>query len=231
MNHDIIWKDIKGYEGVYEISNNGIIRRVIDHAPKKQHLDNVGYYAVSLWKDGVGKLIRVHRLLAEAFIPNPLNLPCINHKDENRANNSLDNLEWCTKAYNNTYGGKIDRMRSKKKKSILQKDRKGNVVKEWDSIKSAAATLGINETQISRYARGVIRGLYNGFYWEYKIPQVYKERKGKRIGKFDLDGNLIATFDSIMEASKSATVTSFTISNCVNGHTQTAGGYYWKQLS
>lgn len=230
MNHNVIWKDIKGYEGIYEISNTGIIRRVRDKVVKKQYLDNVGYYAVNLWKDGVGKQKRVHRLLAEAFIPNPLNLTCINHKDENRANNNLDNIEWCTKAYNNTYGGKIERTSNKIRKAILQKDKNNNIVKEWDSIKEAAEMLGINKTQISRYARGVIKGMYKGFYWEYKMPYFPKNKKGKRVGKFDLDGNLIETFESIMEASKSATVTSFTISNCVNGHTLTAGGYYWKQL-
>ena len=230
MNHDIIWKDVKGYEGIYEISNYGIIKNIKTNKIKKQSIDNVGYYVVSLCKNNISKLKRVHCIIAEAFIPNPNNYPCVNHKDENKLNNDIENLEWCTKGYNNRYGSRVKRITEKKKKKIFQIDSNGIVVKEWDSVKEAANTLGINGTQISRYARGVIKGTYKGYKWEYVIPFEYKSRKGKKIGKFDKDNNLIETFDSIMEASYSSTVSSFTISTCLNGRCQTAGGYYWRYL-
>ena len=230
MNHDIIWKDIKGYEGIYEISNHGVIKNKKTNKVKKQYIDCVGYYVVSLCKNNISKPKRVHCIIAETFIPNPLNLPCINHKDENKLNNNIENLEWCTKGYNNRYGSRVQRITQKRKKKILQIDSNGVTVKEWDSIKEAANELGCNETQISRYARGVIKGMYKGFYWKYTKPFEYKPRKGKKIGKYDKDGNLLEVFSSIMEASYSSTVSSFTISTCLNGRCPTAGGYYWRCL-
>lgn len=120
-----IWKDIKGYEGYYQVSNLGRIRSLDRYIatvgnpsgqrlirgkilrPSKRVMSNGkdGYYSVTLYKRGVDTLFNVHRLVAETFIPNPNNLPCVNHKDENKHNNMADNLEWCTIGYNNKYSG------------------------------------------------------------------------------------------------------------------------------
>lgn len=111
-----IWKDISGYEGYYQISNLGRVRSLDRYvatvgnpsgkrlihgkilSQSKRVMSNVedGYYSVTLCKRGVDTLFNVHRLVAETFIPNPNNLPCVNHKDENKHNNMADNLEWCT---------------------------------------------------------------------------------------------------------------------------------------
>lgn len=115
-----IWKDIRGYEGLYQISNLGRVKKLryeyVDtyksgrHRVFPEHLVAInlcknGYYMVDLRKHNEKrKRVYVHRLIAEAFIPNPNNLPCINHKDENRQNNSINNLEWCTYRYNVIYG-------------------------------------------------------------------------------------------------------------------------------
>ena len=100
-----IWKDIKGYEGIYQVSNLGRVyncryNRLLSTPTnrKKKYVD------VALNKNGVAKSYKVHRLVAEAFIPNPNNLPFVNHKDENPSNNCVDNLEWCTNEYNLNYG-------------------------------------------------------------------------------------------------------------------------------
>lgn len=106
-----LWKDIKGYEGVYQISNLGNIKSL----KRKTHIQNAtrikkekilklqlrnGYYVINLCKNGCRKAYSVHRLVAETFIPNPNNLPYINHIDFNTQNNSVDNLEWCTQKDN-----------------------------------------------------------------------------------------------------------------------------------
>ena len=108
-----IWRDIQGYEGIYKISNLGRVKSLnrIDslgrNVPEKIKaiVDNGnGYKVVNLKRNGKQKLFTIHRLVAKAFIPNPDNLPCVNHKDENKANNYANNLEWCTHEYNNNYG-------------------------------------------------------------------------------------------------------------------------------
>ena len=114
------WKDIKGYKGLYQVSNEGRVKS-LDHtivcdngkgvATKRQKGKirkftelAKGYKRVTLSKDGIEKQYSVHRLVAEAFIDNPENLPCVNHKDENPRNNIWTNLEWCTHKYNINYG-------------------------------------------------------------------------------------------------------------------------------
>ena len=110
------WKDIKGYEGLYKISNKGRVyniklKRFMGHESNK-------YMCVELGKDGKYKNYKVHRLVAQAFIPNPDNLPFINHKDENKLNNCVENLEWCTREYNVNYGTAIQRMKATKKRRV-----------------------------------------------------------------------------------------------------------------
>lgn len=112
---DEIWKDITGFEGLYQISNLGRVKCVEHKCPGrcgmrkvKEHImtpvkGSKGYFYVSLSKMDRGRTFTVHRLVANAFIPNPENLPCVNHKDEDKFNNNVDNLEWCTHLYNNTY--------------------------------------------------------------------------------------------------------------------------------
>ena len=100
------WKEIPGYEGLYEVSNKGNVRNVRRNKLLRLSKNNYGYIQVSLYKNGIKTGPKVHRLVAEAFIPNPDNLPMINHKDEDKTNNNVDNLEWCDVKYNNNYGTK-----------------------------------------------------------------------------------------------------------------------------
>ena len=123
------WRDIKGFEGYYQVSNLGRVKSLDRHVfagiganHKLQHIhgkilsqshDHKNYKRVILCIDGGIKLRLVHRLVAEAFIPNPNNYPIINHKDKNPSNNCMDNLEWCTYKYNNEYDGRIEKCRHK----------------------------------------------------------------------------------------------------------------------
>lgn len=108
------WKDIEGYEGKYQISNKGRVKALNFRRTTKEKIisgrNNKGYQAVELWKFGKRKSYLVHRLVALSFVPNPDNLPQINHKDENKLNNNADNLEWCTQFYNNIYGTRLQRV-------------------------------------------------------------------------------------------------------------------------
>lgn len=113
-----IWKNAVGYEGLYEVSNLGRVRSVdrydsLGHFREsiilRQHLDHNGYKFVALFKDGKRKSIKIHRIVAMAFIPNPNNLPQVNHIDENKINNNVDNLEWCDCKYNCNYGTRNER--------------------------------------------------------------------------------------------------------------------------
>lgn len=115
-----IWKDVKGYEGLYQVSNLGRVKSLTGN--KKNYgiygkilkgINNRNYLRVSLSKNGKPKIISIHRLVAETFIPNPNNYPYINHKDENPSNNCVDNLEWCTPDYNTNYGSRNKKISTK----------------------------------------------------------------------------------------------------------------------
>ena len=106
---DEIWKEMSGYEDMYEISNLSNIRNKKTKRLIKQFKNRHGYITVRIYKAGVGTTRTVHRLVAKTFIPNPENLPEVNHKDENQSNNVVPNLEWCTRRYNVYYGTGIER--------------------------------------------------------------------------------------------------------------------------
>lgn len=109
-----IWKDIKGYEGKYQVSNYGSVKTLNYRRTGTARLlipkNDKGYLAVGLYKNGKRKMFLIHRLVAEAFIPNPENLPQVNHIDEDKTNNYVENLEWCTQSYNNNYGTRLKRV-------------------------------------------------------------------------------------------------------------------------
>ena len=112
------WKDIKGYEGIYQVSNLGKIKSLyrIDNSGHKVYEKVLKtkkrglYVAVDLHKEGGVKTFSIHRLVADAFISNPNNLPVVNHIDEDKDNNKAENLEWCTVLYNNTYGTRMNKL-------------------------------------------------------------------------------------------------------------------------
>lgn len=170
------WKDIRDYENLYQTSNLGRARS-LDRWVKdtngslrfykgkilKLCTDKYGYLKVGLCKNNKYKKFYVHRLVAEAFIPNPDNLPCVNHKDENKQNNNVENLEFCTYEYNNTYGTRIEKC----SKPILQYTFDGQFVREWESAKQAEREGGFKSENISACCKGK-RKKYKNFIWKYK---------------------------------------------------------------
>ena len=126
------WRDIKGYEGKYQVSSYGRIKSLNYNRTKKEKILNPcltkkGYLIVDLYKNGRRKPCTVHKLVALHFIPNYDNLPQVNHKDENKSNNRVDNLEWCTSIYNNNYGTRNKRMSEKLKGRKFTKEHKKNL--------------------------------------------------------------------------------------------------------
>lgn len=163
-------KVIDGFEN-YAVDERGNVYRVKTGKLLAQSKEKNGYLSVSLCKDGHEKRKKVHRLVAEAFIPNPHNLPFVNHKDENKANNAADNLEWCTAKYNNFYGSSQPTVRAvnARKRAVQQLTREGEIVATFESATEAQRKTGIWQANISKCCKGekwyITAG---GYVWKYK---------------------------------------------------------------
>lgn len=164
-----IWKQIKGYEGLYEVSNLGRVKSLCAgrwgyEMIRKPVKDKDGYLTVNLKKDGKYECAKIHRLVASAFVPNPNDFPQVNHRDENKQNNSAENLEWCTAKYNNTYNNK----HHKYFKPIIQKNLDGTEVKRYKSVNDASEETGISAACISGVLSGRRRKT-GGYLWAYQL--------------------------------------------------------------
>ncbi|MEG1402888.1 NUMOD4 domain-containing protein [Bacteroides sp.] len=158
-----VWKDIQGYEGLYQVSNLGRVktlpRKYGTERIRKPAIEKNGYLQLLLCKDGVRKNYFVHRIVAEAFILNPNNYPTVNHIDKNKLNNQVPNLEWMTFEQN---------LRYSTKKSVKQLDLKGNVIRIWDSIIDVEKELGYDTSPISKCCqRKPHHHTAYGFKWKY----------------------------------------------------------------
>lgn len=168
-----IWKDIGGYEGLYQVSNIGRVKRLLkgnlNGRILKPVTDKDGYSRVRLSKNNLQKNHSIHRLVASAFIANPNGFTIINHKDENKANNKIENLEWCTVRYNTRYNNAHTKRTAYIKKAVRQINLDGKLVKVWDSATDAAKTLGISRGNISacclHFPHFKTAG---GYIWEYE---------------------------------------------------------------
>ena len=168
-----VWKDVPNYIGLYEVSNLGNVKSLSRNALLSKHKNNRGYLSVSLYKKNVGKHYLVHRLVAQAFIDNPSNLPYVNHKDENPINNVVSNLEWCSQSYNVNYGSAQERLSlkkiSKKRGLKIAQYRANILVKTYDSASQVQRELGYNTAPILNCCRG---GYYRGGKW-VSVSQSY----------------------------------------------------------
>ena len=159
------WRDIRGYEGLYQVSNLGRVKSLGNNKSKKEkilkpYLNKDGYSLINLYKKGKIKNFQVHRLVAEAFIPNVNNYLQVNHKDENRTNNKVDNLEWCTHKYNLNYGTRNKRHSEKVKGSKHPRARKVQCIttgREFNCIKEAAEYYSIAKVDISKCCKGKLK--------------------------------------------------------------------------
>lgn len=179
------WRDIKGYEGLYQVSNEGRVKtlgRTVTYRTGKiryfepkvlsQYYDKDGYCQVSFCINGKNYNKKVHRLVAQAFIPNPNNYPMVNHKDECKTNNFVENLEWCDCKYNLNYGTNpariSERVRNNKylSKEVVQITLDGNIVRVYPSTREVERELGLNHTCVSACALSKTRKC-GGYKWKY----------------------------------------------------------------
>lgn len=202
-----IWKSI---DDRYSVSNMGRVKSNYANKEKvlKPWLTNDGYAMIELHGNGCSKTIGVHRLVAKAFIPNPDNLPQVNHKDENKTNNCVDNLEWCTLQYNCNYGTRNIRKGLNCRKAICSVDKYGNVV-HYDSRLEASKKTGIEDTSISKALTGTNKTAGNmlWFYDDGSVDKMVKETGlkattyTKSIYSIDREG-IVERYESITEAHK-----------------------------
>jgi hypothetical protein len=189
-----VWKDIKGYENLYQISSMGRVKsleRIMEYYRngKKQTMripetiltpiiDNNGYSRVTLFRNSKRKMVFIHRLVGEAFIPNPENKPCIDHINTIRDDNRVENLRFCTYSENNLNPLTLERFKSwvginnKFSKQVIQFDLNGELIRKWDCITDVKRELGIEVSQIGACCAGK-RKTASGSKWKYYDTDTY----------------------------------------------------------
>lgn len=178
------WRDIKGYEGMYQVSNLGNVKsierkawngrgyRVIKERIMKTYDNGYGYLFVYLTKDGEQEKCYIHRLVAEAFLENPDNLPEVNHISEDKTDNRLSNIEWCSHIYNQNYGTRNKRIAEamtnhpKLSKAVIGINKVSGLIVEFSSAHEASRQLGIDQGHITDCLKGRYKSS-GGFYWMY----------------------------------------------------------------
>lgn len=243
------WKIISEYPE-YDISNMGRIKYPIRKGilPYKKRITyggntNDGYKTFELRNSNYKKNVAIHRLVAKEFINNPNNYNIVNHKDGNKKNNSVYNLEWCSRSQNTQHA--YDNNLISGKREIYQLDINNNIIKEWDTIKDAYETLNLSRTGINQVLNGKSK-TSGGYYWCYKeeynknkIRHTMYDNNKTKIKQINIDTNeLIKIWDSISEASQniskqnnfSEKAIKSNISQCIRGKRQSCQGFKWKYL-
>ena len=203
-----MWKEVDGTNGLYLVSDKGLIFSVrSNRVLKTQNCEN-GYCRIELNIDGKPQKEYIHRIVAKAFIPNPNNYPIINQKDENPANNCADNLEWCTYEYNSNYGTCQEKILSNREykagwnhvqsKPVRQFTLDGKLIHEYGSCGMAATITGLDVKSINKCANGKLKQ-YAGFGWSYTDTYTYDAHphhtiRNGDIDCFDMNGKLVKTY-------------------------------------
>lgn len=258
-----IWLPIEGYEGLYEVSNTQKVRsvdRIVKHPTGRCFLkaryrilqvSNKGYYYLNLYKNGKGKIHLLHRLIAQAFIPNPNGLPEVDHINGDRLDNRPENLRWTTRKGNmnnpvtksrmsvyyhdNSFKEKkmTKRILNKRKtapKRVYQYSLSGMFLREYDTTISAEKETGIRKELITASCRNKGKSQAKGFLWSYeKLETIGYEpyaKNNKRVAQYDLNGNFIQEFKSITEANSLLGL--HDVGAACRGDRKTCGGYEWR---
>lgn len=245
-----VWKDVKGYEGIYQVSNLGKVKSLEryqkDKSQRNRHYkerilklmkNKYGYLIVDLKKDGRRKASTVHRLVAVAFISNPENKPCINHIDGNKQNNSIQNLEWCTYHENLIHAFATGLKTCKygiehhNHAEINQYDLQGNFIKLWYGFHEINRILGFNCANISACCSKRQHTAY-GFIWRYKndnfpVSSTHKKHKPWTKKKVVCLTNGVA-YNSLSEASKCTGATVGQISSVCRGERKQTKGMVFR---
>ena len=247
-----IWKDVLGFEDAYQVSNCGRIKRKKrtdsnNRTHKERFLSPSiypnGYMNVELRMNNKKRRVSVHRLVAEAFIDNPLNLPQINHKDENKLNNHVSNLEWCTAQYNIRYNDGVKRRRNTailKSNVVCKYNMNGEFIEKYECATDAAISVNGSCSEIVSCCHHRPHSLsHKGYMWRflsecncnkiepYKIKKNYRCRK---VGQYTLGGDFIQYFYSVQKAAEYTNATPSNIRRCCKGKTKSCMGFKWRFL-
>ena len=234
------WKEIKGTNGLYSVSESGCVFSTRSDRLIKPYKMKNGYWRVELNINGEAKRYFVHRLVAEAFIPNPNNYPIVNHKDENPSNNHVSNLEWCTFKYNSNYGTCQERIQAHRQtplgkdnpqsKIVYQYDLQGNFIKKYDSCADAARETGMSAKSIARAAAGQ-RNRYARFYWSYDEQYDYHKPKLRfkkgAVLKCDKEGNVLKRYETPEELRDDG-YRQISVNRVCRGERHEYKGYSWR---
>lgn len=237
-----VWKPVPGYEELYLISNTGRLKsldRITNYRLPgftvhkkgrilKPNLKNTGYYEYALSKNKQIKWVRAHRLVALAFIPNPNNYNVINHINEDKTDNRVENLEWCSSKYNiECY--------HKNRTLIYQYNKTGILMKKWNSIVEAASSVQGDKTGVQHCCRGELK-TYKNYIWSYfpitSEELLHRNTKNNmcKVGQYTKEDVLLAVYSSYREAGKAVGCVGSAISMCCNGKRNLIKGYKWKRL-
>lgn len=237
------WRPVKGFEGQYEVSDWGRIRSVdrvvIDKNGKKYFKrgrllipgrTTNGYHTVGLTKKV--RALSLHRLVAETFIPNPDNKPCVDHINTVKTDNRAENLRWVTHSENML--NSLTRKRIKNnghQKKVYQYDLKGNFLKEFDSITEASESVNAQVCQISACCQGRVQSS-NGFQWSFEKKEMglYENQVVKQVYQYTIEGELVGVYVSATEAQRQTGFYRKTISKCCKGERKTYKGYIWSYI-
>ena len=217
----------------YQIDENGNLYNKLTKKYLKGWISKAGYRVYAMKINGTRKDFYAHRLVAETYIPNPDNKECVNHIDGNKLNNNINNLEWATKKENNNHALKTGLNNLYKK--VYCYDKNKNLVCVYESVQTASKMSGFSENSISNCAKSEKKTLTCGYYWnfiesnDFEIIPVDKRHK-KPVGRYDMDGTLLETYNSITEASQLSHFPRVRISDCARGKIKTYGGFIWKFL-
>lgn len=233
-----MWKKIiiDNIETNYSVSENGIIRNDNTNKILSQRIQQ-GYCHVGLTINGKAKSCRVHRLVAQAFIPNPENKPYVNHIDGIRSNNNVENLEWCTPKENTQHAVKTGLMLPTRERAVIQFSLEGERLAEYVSLAEAARQTGSSVEKIILCCK-MQRKTHNNFQWRYKeddASSIQATEKPKTLAKkvAQLDpktGEILNIYDSMCQAAKAVGGTQSAITHVIKGDksTKTHKGFGWK---
>lgn len=246
------WRSVVGYEGIYEVSNLGRVKRLKRNPERGKSImrermlsaykDKDGYLSVNLSKNSLQKPHRLHRVVLSAFTPNPNKLPLVNHKNGVRDDNRLENLEWCDAKYNNSYGDAIEKRKKaqflyfNKSIKVLQYTMNGDFVNGYYTTKDASRKTGISATDIN-YCLNKKANRAGEFQWIYKNGDIQqkikassiKSNKNIKVAQYSLDGKYIKTHENAKIAAQSVGLKS--VSLCCLNKMETAGGFVWRYVS
>ena len=225
-----MWKQYK--QTHYSVSEDGQVKNNLTNKILSQSTQQ-GYKHVTLMIEGKQKRMRVHRLVAETFINNPMNKPYVNHKDGNRINNNVINLEWVTPSENTQHAVNIGLFKSGVAKPVNQYSLDGKLMLTFESASEAARQTGCDQSKITMCCKRQ-RETANDYQWRYvnDIQDVGKVQKkfitGKQVAQCDDDWNILAIYPSFKEAARAVNGTSSAISRVCSGLNIHHKGYKWK---